>query len=199
MATAACASMTTYVLPASWLQADQALRVVVQLIYARSDGIPESARTLDLANLSLGACVDVARMVVFDNLDRTVSIERLALCPRLRTLVVHSNMLRGLGKLDVCRELWNIDASRNQVRILMFVPDTACYSTVFRSVFKIDHLDGFERFMAFGVLDLSQNKIASFDELRKLEHVQMVNLILAGNPLYLDLNCANRPTLEFLS
>jgi hypothetical protein len=87
-------------------------------------------------------------------------MEKIAEVPKVKTLVLRDNLLTAPSHLESCRELWNIDLSNN----------------------VIDHLDGFERFIALGNVQLSGNNV-DWPEVHKLKHMQIMNLSLFGNPI----------------
>jgi len=87
------------------------------------------------------------------------SINGLEVCCNLTTLSLHGNKLENIGKpITFCRELWNIDLSKNM----------------------LTDVEGLETFLALGTLNLSNNQL-TFASVRKLAHVNILDLYLQGN------------------
>lgn len=86
--------------------------------------------------------------------------ERLASCPKLRSLILQGNKLQEAAGLDCCKQLWYLDLSNN----------------------LLESLEGLAQFLALGTLILSNNNL-DWSALASIRHMHILSISLHGNPL----------------
>ena len=86
----------------------------------------------------------------------------------MRHLILRYNDLNCLIGLEKCRQLWRLDVCNN----------------------KIKNLDGLNKFVAVGTLNLHGNDY-NWTELEKIRHLHVIDLVCSSNPkLERDPNCS---------
>ncbi|PVD23734.1 hypothetical protein C0Q70_17007 [Pomacea canaliculata] len=86
--------------------------------------------------------------------------ERLASCPKLRSLILQGIKLQEAAGLDCCKQLWYLDLSNN----------------------LLESLEGLAQFLALGTLILSNNNL-DWSALASIRHMHILSISLHGNPL----------------